>query len=318
MWVVIVMKKRTKMIYLCFVGGCIFVGVLIASVFLRGADHEENSVKALDWKANSEILKIAFEDARVKEMVMKGGEYGITGINSTSRDGKSCWLVEMSVQDDGWANKVGVIVDLNEKRVLDIQEEKHFKRMPERGVTDEERKRAIEIALKNDIVKEKIKGLVYEIGWVDVAGPRRRGEIPKERLIMVNIGIIGANIVYIVDVNLSEGKVVKITEAYWGGRISMENKEIAREIAKNDSRVREIIFEGLSDWKELKGFVVEYMYRDKIVGGKLLVDVYMHREKPEPEIAIIATVDLEEGKVTEIKELSSWSPPEDYKVIYKQ
>lgn len=301
-----------KRVVLCIIGG-VFVLVLIAGIFQVGQRHD---VKELTWREKLEALKIAFEDARMKEMV-KGNEYGITGVNSTSRGGKSYPVVEITVQEGGWVNRVNLIVDLDEKRVLDIQEKNHFKQMPKRGVTDEERERAIEIALKNDIVKEKIGGSVYEIGWVDVAGPKVRGDTSKERLIMVNIGIVGARLVYIVTVNLSEGKVVKITEAYWGGKIAKENEKKAKEIAKNDSRVREIIFEGRSEWRELKGFVIEYMCRDMVVGGKLLVDVYIHRESPEPERIILTTVDLEEGKVIGVKEVSSM-PTLDYKVIYQE
>ncbi|MHC1611639.1 MAG: hypothetical protein ACXQTW_08645, partial [Candidatus Methanospirareceae archaeon] len=47
----------------------------------------------------------------------------------------------------------------DEKRVLDIQEKNHFKQMPKRDVTDEERERAIEIALKNDFKSKTIRAI---------------------------------------------------------------------------------------------------------------------------------------------------------------
>ena len=304
-----------KRVVLCIIGG-VFVLVLIAGIFQVGQRHD---VKELTWREELEALKIAFEDARMKEMV-KGNEYGISYVNLTSEEQMPYPMVVMWVLQEGeWANKVEIIVDLNEKKVLNIREKSHFKQLPPRGVVGEEREQAIKIALDNKFVKEKIDGLVYEIPWVDEI--REESEIkkerPGERLAMVNIGIVGANIVYIVTVSLTEGKVIRITEAYWGGKIAKENEKKAKEIAKNDSRVREIIFEGRSEWRELKGFVIEYMCRDRVVGGKLLVDVYIHRESPEPERFILTTVDLEEGKVIVVKEVSSM-PTLDYKVIYQE
>lgn len=311
------MKRGTKVIYLCFVGGCILVGaLLIANIFQRNANQQWKSVEEPNWKDKSEALKIAFEDTRVKGMI-KGNEYGIPYVNLTSEEQMPYPMVVMWVIQEGeWANKVEIIVDLNEKKVLNIREKSHFKQLPPRGVAGEEREQAIKIALDNKFVKEKIDGLVYEIPWVDEI--REESEIkkerPGERLAMVNIGIVGANLVYIVTVSLTEGKVIRITETYWGGRLARENSERAYEIARNDSRVKEMIY-GVGERQQ---FLVEYLTRDRIVGGKLLVDIYMHKEKPEPEKAIVVTVDLEGGKVIEINEMASWSRPEDYKVIYKR
>lgn len=154
------------------------------------------SVEEPNWKDKSEALKIAFEDARVKGII-KGNEYGISYVNLTSEEQMPYSMVVMWVLQEGeWANKVEIIVDLNEKKVLNIREKSHFKQLPPRGVVGEEREQAIKIALDNKFVKEKIDGLVYEIPWVDEI--REESEIkkerPGERLAMVNIGIVGGNI----------------------------------------------------------------------------------------------------------------------------
>ena len=299
------------------------MGVVIAGIFQGRSSQQESSFRELTEKEKSEAIKIAFDNEKVKEMV-KGKEYSISYVNMTSKEqvieGKrvlgSYPVVEMYIGGAEWVTKVNVLVDLDEKKVIDMSENPHVKPIPPKGVTEEEIAEAIKIALNNEIVKGKIEGLVYEIPWVDEI--REESEIkrerPGERLGMVNVGIVGAMITYIVTVSPAERKVIRISELPWGGRMGREKSEEAYEIARNNSRVNEMIY-GVGERQQ---FLVEYLTRDRVVGGKLLVDVYMHREKPEPEKAIVVTGDFEEEKVIGINEMVSWSRPEDYKVIYKQ
>jgi hypothetical protein len=300
------MKKMRAIICLCAIGGCIFVGAVIAGIFQGRSNQQPSSATELTDKEKSKAIKIAFEDERIKEM-LKGKEYSISYVNTTTREqlieGKSGLkispVVEMYISGLEWVTKVDVVVDLDEGEVIDMPITPHFKPMYPRGVTEEERVEAIEIALNHEIVDEKIAGLVYEIPWVDEIEEESeiKRERPGERLVMVNIGIAGTMIGYVVTVSLIEGKVIRITELPWGGKMGLEKSDKAHRIASNDPRIKEKLKE---EWHATE--------RQRLVGEKLLVDVYI--QPKGSETIIVATVDIEEEKVIEINETTSWPKSE--------
>ena len=304
------MKKMRAIICLCAIGGCIFVGAVIAGIFQGRSNQQPSSATELTDKEKSKAIKIAFEDGRIKEM-LKGKEYSISYVNTTSEqyiEGKSvlntCPVVEMYIGGSEWVTKAEVIVDLDEGKIIDMPINTHFKPMPARGVTKEERVEAIEIALNHEIVKEKIAGLPYEIPWVNEIKEtsKIKGERPGERLVMVNIGIVGTMISYSVGVSITERRVIYISEDSWGGRMGQEKSDKAYEIAENDPWIKEKI-----EKRESSSTT-----RQRLVGEKLLVDVYI--QPKGSETIIVATVDIEEEKVIGITESASW--PESSEVIY--
>jgi len=304
------MKKIRAILCLCAISGCIFVGAVIAGIFQGASNQQPSSAKELTDKEKSKAIKIAFEDERIKEM-LKGKEYSISYVNTTSEqynEGKSVLntypVVEMYIGGSQWVTKVEVIVDLDEGKIIDMPINTHFKPMPARGVTEEERVEAIEIALNHEIVKEKIAGLPYEIPWVNEIKEtsKIKRERPGERLVMVNIGIVGTMISYSVGVSITERRVIYISEDSWGGRMGQEKSDKAYEIAENDPWIKEKI-----EKRESSSTT-----RQRLVGEKLLVDVYI--QPKGSETIIVATVDIEEEKVIGITESASW--PESSEVIY--
>lgn len=306
------MKKIGAIICLCAIIGCIFVGAVIAGIFHRGSNQQASSAKELTDREKSKAIEIAFKDGRIQEM-LNGKEYSISYVNTTtseqSIEGKGVLntypVVEIYIGGSEWVTKVEVIVDLDKGEIIDMPVNPHFKPMPARGVTEEERVEAIEIALNHEIVKEKIAGLPYEIPWVNEIKEGSiisEGRPPGERLVSVTIGIVGTMISYSVSVSLTEGRVVYLTEDAWGGKMGQEKSDKAHEIAENDPRIKEKI-EG-REWSSTA--------HQRLVGDKLLVDVYIQPEGSET--IVVATVDIDREKVVEINETSSW--PKGYEVLY--
>ena len=159
------------------------------------------------------------------------------------------------------------------------------------GVTVEEKEEAIRIALSNESVKEKIEGLEYEVRDVLAFEKWMTGE--KLDTDDVYIHIKGTPICYIAIVNLTERRVIAISESICGPVDDKRIKEVV-EIALNDSRVKEKI-KG-----KVKGKDYDVSVSDKLVGKKLQTDVYIRIK--EPLMTIRATVDPEEGKVIRITE----------------
>ena len=160
-----------------------------------------------------------------------------------------------------------------------------------RGVTGEEKEEAIRIALSNESVKERIEGLEYEVRDVLAFEKWMTGE--KLDTDDVYIHIKGTPICYIAIVNLTERRVIAISESICG---PVDDKRINEmvEIALNESRVKEKI-KG-----KVKGKDYDVSVSDKLVGKKLQTDVYIRIK--EPLMTIRATVDPEEGKVIRITE----------------
>ena len=81
-----------------------------------------------------------------------------------------------------------------------------------------------------------------------------------------------------------------------GIRHGMKSYPQQLKTALNDSKVKEEI--------EEKGYEIYHVSaREKLIGKKLVTDVYI--EIKEPRITYVATVDMEEGKVIEMNELTS-------------
>lgn len=306
------MKKIVAIICLCAIGGCIFVGAVIGGIFQGRSNQEPKSAEELTNKERSEAIKVAFEDERIKEM-LEGKEYSISYVNTTTSEqyieGKSvlktCPVVEIYIGGSEWITKLDVLVDLDEGKVMDMSKNPHFKLTPPRGITEHERVESIEIALNHKIVKDKLEGLPYEIPWVNEIKEESKikRERPGERLVMVNIGIVGTMISYSVSVSLTEGTVIYITEDSWGGKMGMEKSDKALAIAENNPWIKEKIEE-----REYSSTT-----HQRLVGEKLLVDVYI--QPKGSETIIVATVDIEEEKLIEINESASW--PKGYVVLYK-
>ena len=156
-----------------------------------------------------------------------------------------------------------------------------------RGVTGEEKEEAIRIALSNESVKERIEGLEYEVRDVIAFKKWMTGE--KLETVYVDIHIKGTEICYTAKVNLTEGRVTRISESYCGDKIGEEKSRKASKIAQNDPRIKERI-EG-----KIKERDYEVIRRNRLIGKKLVVDVCI--EIKEPPERYVATVDTEEWKV---------------------
>ena len=173
------MKKKTVVI--CLFVGCLFVGIVV-SALIRGGLHGENNEQPKNWSGKeltkgekAEVIKIAFDDTRVKEM-LKGKEYKIEGEPfvmsgvSSEKGKKVLWAyptVKIYIGEDDWMRIKAIypLVDLDKKKVTQIRGYPLKPIMP-REVTKEEKKKAIKIAFNNASVKELIEGLEYEAGNV--------------------------------------------------------------------------------------------------------------------------------------------------------
>ena len=294
------MKKKTVVI--CLFVGCLFVGIVV-SALIRGGLHGENNEQPKNWSGKkltkgekAEVIKIAFDDTRVKKM-LKGKEYKIEGEPfvmsgvSSEKGKKVLWAyptVKIYIGEDDWMRIKAIypLVDLDKKKVTQIRGYPLKPIMP-REVTKEEKKKAIKIALANESVKEKIEGLEYEVRDVIAFKKWMTGE--KLETVYVDIHIKGTGICYTAKVNLTEGRVTRISESYCGDKIGEEKSRKASKIAQNDPRIKERI-EG-----KIKERDYEVIRRNRLIGKKLVVDVCI--EIKEPPERYVATVDTEEWKV---------------------
>ena len=295
------MKK--KMVVICLFMGCLFVGIVV-SLMIRGGIHGENNEQPkyspgqeLTEAEKAEVLRIAFNDTRVKKMLSDGAEYKMIGepdvmSGTSAKEGKKVtWAypaVHMYVGKDNWMSvgQIHVLVDLDNKNVIDILEYGLKPLMP-LVATGEEREEAIRIALNDTGVKEKIEGLEY--GIVNVVTFEKW--MTKEKLEKYNVylHINGTIIKYIATVNLTEGRVTGISESTWSDKIGLEKTLKASKIAQNDPRIKEKI-EG-----KIKEEDYEVSLVPRMVGKRFVVDVYI--EIKEPPEGYVATVDTEEWRV---------------------
>ena len=295
------MERKTAVI--CLFMGCLFVGIVV-SMMIRGGmlgesnEHPKNwSGKQLTEEEKAEVLRIAFNDTRVKEMLSDGAEYKMIDepdvmSRTSSKEGKKVtWAypaMHMHVGKDNWMSvgQIHVLVDLDNKNVIDILEHPIKPLMP-LDATGEEREEAIRIALANESVKEKIEGLEY--GIVNVVTYEKWMTQEKLDKYDVYLHINGTEIKYIARVNLTEGRVTGISESTWDDKVGLEKTLKASKIAQNDPRIKEKI-EG-----KIKEEDYEVYLQQRLIEKRLVVDVCI--EIKEPPERYVATVDTEEWRV---------------------
>lgn len=289
------MRKGTAIICLC-IGGCLIVGVVIASVFQVKPNQQprDYSARELTEEEKEEVIRIALNDKKVKEK-LKGKEYKVSGTDMprlTIEKGEEKVLkadpgVHIYTGEDDWMKitRIHAIVDLDNKKVIRIDEYRWLKPIMPKGVTEEERKKAIKIALSNESLKEKLDGLGYKISLVHAIEKWMTGE---KLYTDVYLHINGTTICYSVKIN-PEGKVTGISEVVCGGKIGEKKSRKASKIAQNDPRIKEKI-EG-----KIKGKDYEVSRSGKLIDKRFVVDVYIDIKAP-PE-RYVATVDTEEWKV---------------------
>jgi len=160
-----------------------------------------------------------------------------------------------------------------------------FKSIIPEGVPEKEREEAIDIALNNESVKEKLEGFRYRVVGVYAFKKWITGE--KLDTDAVYIHVNGTTVCYDVKVNLTEKRVTDISIVLACGRDEVGEKktEEAVKIALNDSRVKE----------KIKGRVYEVTTKGELIENRFVVDVKIDIKEP-PE-RYVATVDTEEWKV---------------------
>ncbi|HDS45127.1 MAG TPA: hypothetical protein ENN68_03385 [Methanomicrobia archaeon] len=286
------MRKLMAIAYLVI--GCLLVGIVIASFFQGKSNQQPGnwSARKLTEEERAEVIKIALDDTKVKEM-LKGKEYKISGAGMWLEENRTGPVVMIYAGEDNWTKitMIDVLVDLDKKNVVDIVE-RPIEPVILKGAI-ERREEAIGIALDSEIVKEKIEGLEYHIKEVYAFENLKTGE----KGMRVYIHINETNVCYGVNVNLTERRVTEIGQSDRGiDKIGTEKSAKAMDIALDDPRVKE----------KMEGKQCIVTARQKLIGKKLLVDVYIEME--EPPMTYIATVDWEEGKVIKITETASWVP----------
>lgn len=288
--VIIKMKKATAIIY--FVIGCLVVGIVIAGFFHGKSNQEPGnwSAKRLTGEEKAEVIKIALSDAKVKE-ILKGKEYKVHSTGMWLEENRTYPVATIFSGEDNWTRvtMIDVLVDLDKKHVVDIVE-RSTGPVIVRGLFEEEKEKIEDakiIALSNKSVREKIEGLEYHIEEVCAFENLKTGEKGMQVYIHIN----GTKVTYVARINLTERRVVELAESEWGiDKIGVEKSEKAVDIALNDPRVKE----------KMGGKQCIVTARQRLIGKRLLVDVYIEME--EPPMTYIATVDLKEGKVVEISE----------------
>jgi hypothetical protein len=280
------MKKATAIIYLVI--GCLLVGIVIASFFQGKSNQQPGNWSAgrLTEEERAEVIKIALDDTKVKEM-LKGKEYKVHSTGMWLEENRTYPDATIYAGEDNWTRitMIDVLVDLDKKNVVDIVE-RPIGPVIVKGAT-EGREEAIGIALDSEIVKEKIEGLEYRIEEVCAFENLKTGEKGMQVYIHIN----GTKVTYVASINLTESRVTEIAESERGiDKIGEEKSAKAVDIALDDPRVKE----------KVKGKQCIVTARQRLIGKQLLVDVYIEME--ESKMTIIATVDLKEEKVLEISE----------------
>ena len=210
------MRKKIAVMCLCFLGGCILVGMVVGIIFQGKLNRQPDSEGKLTKEEKEEEVRM--------------GKVG-----SFEKGWKESPSVRIYIDERRYFYAV---VDLENKKVITMYGPPFRETMP-REVTEEEREEAIKIALSNKSVREKIGGLDYEI--VDVRGLKRWVSGEKLETYFVGIGIKGTTIAYNIKVNLTEGKVTYISQSHYEDKIGREKTSKAVTIALNDSRIKEKI-----------------------------------------------------------------------------
>ena len=167
-------------------------------------------------------VNIAMDNKTVQEMLrgqeVKIGSVSMVGGSATENGKEISWDlpgVQIYIGNKDWTNIVEIIplVDLKDKRVVRILKNSFIKPTLPMNLSEDDRNKAIEIALADPQVKEKIGGRDYEIvevvdyeNWMT---GKRVG--PMQVLIHVN----GTGKVYPVTVNITENQVIEVGEYAW-------------------------------------------------------------------------------------------------------
>lgn len=208
--------------------GTALIGFLAIAVLISGCvvpKTETQQVKIPDNLTEEQklIVNIVLGNNTVKEM-LKGKEIKIDSIGSTvsgssTENGKEIsWnllAVQIYIGNENWTSVMEIIplVDLKEKRVVRILKNPYIKPILPALLSEDDRAKAIKIALADPQVKEKIAGKAYEI--IEVTDYENRFTEKRVGQTEVLIHVNGTEKAYSVAVNLTGNKVLEIREQNW-------------------------------------------------------------------------------------------------------
>ncbi len=165
------------------------------------------------------ITKIALDNQTVKEMI-KGKQIqissvSIVGSGDTDESGNSISGnlpgVQIYIGDKEWTSVIEIIplVNIEGKNVVRILKYNDIPAIFPVGLSDEDKEKAIKIALSDKQIKEKMQGRNYEILEVVEYENRFTGKIGHTQVL---VHIKGTGKVYYVNINLMENKVIDTGE----------------------------------------------------------------------------------------------------------
>ncbi len=155
--------------------------------------------------------------------MLKGRQVKIDSVGfivsgSTTENGKEISFnlpgAQIYIGNENWTSVMEIIplVDLKEKRVVRILSSSFIKPILPAPLSEDDKAKAIKIALADPQVKEKIAGKVYEIIEVtDYENRFTEKRVETDVLIHVN----GTGKAYSVAVNLTGNRVTEIGEQSW-------------------------------------------------------------------------------------------------------
>lgn len=168
------------------------------------------------------VTKIALQNETVQEM-LKGKEAKISSVSMVSggdmENGKEIsWNlpgVQIYIGNQDWTSIMEIIplVDLKEKRVVRILKGQFIKSTLPMNLSEDDRNKAIEIALTDSQVKGKIGGRDYEVVMVVDYENRMTGKRVGPMQVVIHVN--GTGKAYPVTVNLTENKVIEVGEYAW-------------------------------------------------------------------------------------------------------
>jgi hypothetical protein len=167
-------------------------------------------------------VHIAMDNKTVQEMLrgkeVKIGSVSMVGGSATENGKEISWDlpgVQIYIGNKDWTNIVEIIllVDLKEKMVVRILKGPFINPTMPLNLSEDDRNKAIKIALADPQVKEKIGGRDYEI--VEVVDYENRMTVRRVGPMQVLIHVNGTGKVYPVTINLTENKVIEVGEYAW-------------------------------------------------------------------------------------------------------
>jgi hypothetical protein len=187
-------------------------------------EEEIPGVKVPDNLTEEQMLavNIAMDNKTVQEMLrgkeVKIGSVSMVGGSATENGKEISWDlpgVQIYIGNKDWTNIVEIIllVDLKEKMVVRILKGPFINPTMPLNLSEDDRNKAIKIALADPQVKEKIGGRDYEI--VEVVDYENRMTVRRVGPMQVLIHVNGTGKVYPVTINLTENKVIEVGEYAW-------------------------------------------------------------------------------------------------------